>query len=131
MPNDTEDDSYTVYYKRKPALRLNARLIIQKNLSKDTIENIKALHVERLQIEETMSNPQITKDQLQTQFKLWTANQYLLQAAWNFPEDSNFHPSHRLPGCLCAKLDNDERLGTEFKVITQGCPIHDVGGNFK
>lgn len=124
-------DGYAVIYKGKQALRLNARLVMQKGLTQEQLEIIKQLHVERLTIEECMESA-ASNTHLKYLFEEWTQNQFALQRVWGFPEDINFHPSHRLPGCTCgAMMDNDERLGTPYRVITQGCPIHDVGGNFE
>lgn len=121
------NDPYTVFYKGEPALRLNERLIVQQGLSQDQVEAIKQLHVERMMVEDVMGEPSTTKEQLQTLFKTWTSLQFDLQEGWGFPQDANYHPSHWLPRCTCAKIDNNERLGTPYKVVTKGCPIHDTG----
>lgn len=104
---------------------LNQRLIIQQGLSQKQVDKIKELHKERLMTEkymETLHN----REEIRSWYKVWTQIQYDLQRHWGFPENADFHPSHRLSKCICAKMDNDERLGTPYRVITVGCPIHDV-----
>ena len=121
---DLLDDSNIVYYEGKPVLRLNQRLITQKGLDKEEVDKIKELHVERIRIEDQMS---ATDDpsEIKRLFNAWTTGQYLLQSLWGFPEDINYHPSHRLSKCTCgATMDNDERLGTPYKVVSHDCPIH-------
>ena len=51
--------------------------------------------------------------------------EFQLQKYWNFPQNPDFHSyQFRLPGCTCAKMDNQERVGSPYKVITQTCPYH-------
>ena len=48
-----------------------------------------------------------------------------LQGLWGFPYDKDFHSYWMdLRGCTCAKMDNRERMGTKYKVITMDCPYH-------
>jgi hypothetical protein len=122
LPLD-DDDLYVVYYKGKPALRLNARLIVQKGLSKDAIENLKMLHRERLTIEEDMEKTDSCK-RMKYLFAEWTQNQFDLQKKWGFPEDLRYHRFWELPRCECPRLDNEDAYPTGFYVINQNCPIH-------
>lgn len=46
------------------------------------------------------------------------------QALWNFEVNKNFHRFFDFPGCTCPKLDNKERLGTEYAIFDTSCPIH-------
>jgi len=51
--------------------------------------------------------------------------EFSLQKQWNFPQNENYHSYQmRLPGCTCAKMDNQERWGTPYQVITKTCPYH-------
>lgn len=118
----TEED-LTVTYKDN-SVRLNHNLIVQKALSKMQVEAIKDLHLQRMMIEGQLADVHREED-IKHLFSQWMFNQFSLQRAWGFPEDANFHPSHHLPHCVCPELDNDDRLGSPYKVVTQGCPIHD------
>lgn len=117
------DEDLTVTYKDN-SIRLNARLITQKALSKIQVQAIKELHKQRMMLEEQLESVHREED-IRHLFLRWQTTQFSLQQAWGFPEDANFHPSHRLPHCDCPKLDGDDRIGTPYKVVTQGCPIHD------
>lgn len=117
------DEELTVTYKDN-SIRLNARLITQKALSKMQVQAIKELHKQRMIIEEQLEAAHRQED-INYIYSNWTNNQFALQRAWGFPENANFHPSHRLPHCDCPKLDGDDRIGTPYKVCTVGCPIHD------
>ena len=51
--------------------------------------------------------------------------EFALQKQWNFPQNENFHSyQNKLPGCTCPKMDNQERWGTEYGIITKDCPYH-------
>jgi hypothetical protein len=111
--------------KGEEVLRLNQRLITQQGLDQEQVDKIKELHLERISIENQLASAHRVED-IKAIFGYWTQNQFALQRGWSFPEDANWHASHRLPHCSCtAKLDNDERLGVPYKIITPGCIIHD------
>lgn len=66
------------------------------------------------------------KELAQTYLKDLTELEYRLQRAWNFPEDENYHSyQYELSGCICPTMDNYERLGTPYKIVTKGCLYHD------
>lgn len=113
-----------VIYGGELVFRLNKHLVERQGLTEEDVEKIKSLHVERLSIEDQLASASRLED-IKTIYSWWVQNQRRLQAVWGFPVNDNFHPSHRLPHCICAKLDGDERLGTPYKVVTCGCPIHD------
>lgn len=51
--------------------------------------------------------------------------EYTLQLFWKFPVDKNYHSYwFDLNGCSCPKVDNRERSGTSYKIITCDCPYH-------
>jgi hypothetical protein len=120
---DMFEDPLVVYYKGKPALKLNKSLIDAQQIDDEGIEDIKILHCIRLYIEEQMQ-AQTKPEYIKEWYKLWVENQYQLQAAWGFPQDANFHPSHRLHHCACPVMDNDERLGTPYRVTNSDCILH-------
>ena len=57
----------------------------------------------------------------------WTSAQFILQALWGYPEDARFHRFWELPHCLCPKMDNEERWGTDWTIRASHCPIHGEG----
>lgn len=52
--------------------------------------------------------------------------EYLLQDAWGFPRDKNYHKFWYIFGCLCPILDNEERYPTGVYIINGECPLHGV-----
>lgn len=118
-------EELTVYYNDEPVTMINQRLLEQQKRTMSDLIKIKELHVRRIEIESQMDQVHRQED-ITYLFKEWTKVQRLLQGAWGFPIDDNWHPSHRLKQCSCgATMDNDERIGTPYKIITSGCPIHD------
>ena len=124
MPKFTEQD-LTVYHNDKPILRLNGNLAERQGIPKEALTKLKESHVDRYLIEQQLEQASRVED-INMLFKEWTRINFLQQRLWGFPEDSNYHPSHRLSKCSCgATMDNDERLGTPYRVVVRGCPIHD------
>ena len=51
--------------------------------------------------------------------------EFMLQKNWNFNQNEDYHKYwFRLPGCTCPVMDNEERVGTPYGIITQDCPYH-------
>lgn len=117
------DDRFVVYYKGRPALELNHRLIFSKQLADWQVEHIKALHVERLTWEDALEKA-TTPLSRRVILGIWRNIQKDLQISWGFEVDSNYWREHYLPGCTCAKLDNDELVGTAQRWVSSDCPYH-------
>ena len=119
------DEDLTVYHNNKPILRLNGTLAERQGITKEQLERLKESHVDRYLIEQQLEQASRVED-IQMLYQEWTRLSFLQQKLWGLPEDANFHPSHRLSKCSCgATMDNDERLGTPYRVVVSGCPIHD------
>lgn len=123
MTKFTEED-LTVYLNDQPLLRINGNLAERQKITKEQLYKLKELHVDRYLIEKQLESASRVED-IQMLFNEWTRINFEQQDNWNFPRDANWHPSHRLPHCLCGVMDNDERLGTGFAIRVSGCPIHD------
>jgi hypothetical protein len=51
--------------------------------------------------------------------------EFMMQEAWGFPKDSNYHTHwFELPKCICPKMDNKDSYGTPYRVIRVDCPVH-------
>lgn len=61
---------------------------------------------------------------LQMLAKVVTALEFEQQGLWNFTPDENYHHFWEVPGCSCPKYDNQERLGSPYKVYNGSCKIH-------
>lgn len=102
---------------------LNERLIKSKNISDESLELIKKLHLEKHYVMLNMDED-ISKNMLQIYAREITEIEYSLQEAWGFPRDAKFHRFWELPNCQCPKLDNEERYGTDYYITSSNCPIH-------
>ena len=111
-----------IEYKGKQIV-LNAALIRKQNLSVDDVEKIKQLHLERMKIEyriEKSSDKLILKELS----KKWTENQFLLQDAWGFKRDQNYHKFWEVPKCSCPKLDNLDLYPSAYYWRDVNCVLH-------
>jgi len=98
-------------------------MLLNQKKAWHNLDKIKELHIERLSIYDDMilctdniKLKELANDVTKTEFKL--------QKLWGFPQDENFHRWFDVPKCTCPKMDNAERLGTEYRIINEDCPIH-------
>lgn len=112
-----------VKYPGRPAILLNQALIKEQRITPDKLAQLKGYHYvlqsyyEQMEIEE---NPIALKEL----FKNVTHYNFLLQEVWGFPQNENFHYWWRVPRCTCPKMDNEERYGTKYRIISFDCPVH-------
>lgn len=114
----------TLKYKGK-VVRLNQRLIAQKELTVFQVEAIKEIHKARIEVELLMERTD-DNGELGIYAEEWRKLQERLQAAWGFEVNRDWHRFWEMPKCACAALDNTERLGTPYKVYNTHCPIHGI-----
>lgn len=51
--------------------------------------------------------------------------EYELQKLWWFSQDNSYHTWwYQNPNCKCSKMDNQDLMGIEQKIITESCPLH-------
>jgi hypothetical protein len=106
-------------------IRLNRRLVIQKNLSDEQIVYILHLHEMKLMIMDNMSKTDVSdRDALVKMAENITSLEYQLQDAWDFPRNEDYHCFWYLPHCSCPKLDNDDAYPSGWYVRSSDCPIH-------
>lgn len=97
---------------------INLSLAERYNLSDSNIALIELNHRQLALIKE---NPYRYEDPVKQIRLLEFSMQYL----WGFPEDSDFHRHWMdIKGCVCPKLDNMERVGSGYFVISGDCPWH-------
>lgn len=99
---------------------LNKRLLEQQGIDKWGEERIIELH---RQLDDVLEHPELYNNPVYKieQLEFW------LQEAWGFEEDRNMHSYwHRIKGCTCPNLDNLDRRGTTYRVISGSCPWHSV-----
>lgn len=116
-------NNLNIVYKGEIKYSLNSNLIRKQKLSSDNIENIKSLHVKKLEIFDKMNeteNHNVLKE-LAMEVEIIELK---LQTLWGFTENRNMHEWYNVPKCSCPKLDNMENRGTEFRIINEACPVH-------
>lgn len=127
VPDKESDEGLFIGYSRDGTpVYLNDHLIQSQQISDEDIEEIIKLHRIRYSIEEEMSSLDPVKDgnDLRILFRDWMTNEYNLQKAWNFPSNSYYYRDYTVPHCTCPVLDNDDRLGTDERIVTEGCIYH-------
>lgn len=99
---------------------LNKRLLEQQGIDAEGGERILELHK---QLDGVLKHPKSYENPVD---KI-EQPEYDLQEAWGFDKNRNMHSYwHRISGCLCAKLDNLDRRGTPYRVISGSCTWHSV-----
>lgn len=117
------NDPYVYNYKGKPAGRLNERLAKSQNVTPEQLENLKALHMLKLDVFKAMEKTD-DPEELKIRARQVEAIEFQLQANWNFTLDKTYHEWYKVPKCKCPHYDNQERRGTDLSVRNQDCPIH-------
>jgi hypothetical protein len=104
-------------------IRINPRLVARQQISDEVLEQIKGTHVQRLHI---FQQARETDDQAQLRqlAKDFEQLEYHQQTLWGFSQDPNFHRWFDFPKCTCPKMDNQDRYGTPYRVISADCPVH-------
>jgi hypothetical protein len=121
-----ENKKYEVWYEGDRIHWINPQMAKRQKLSDEGLENLKAMHCERLKLyarisffigaEETDYIPSLMKE--------YTALEYKMQECWGFPKDAGYHRFWDIPACTCPRMDNEDRLGTKYSIFSQECPLH-------
>lgn len=121
--NYTNTENFLVSYPGREVVYLNPSLCKKQKLTQEALNELKNLHYivqEVLQAMENTDEPLLLKV-LNTE---WQSLQFQLQKAWGFELNANFHHWYTVPKCRCPKLDNAERWGTKYGIVSGNCPIH-------
>lgn len=103
---------------------LNPHLAAKQGVTEGQLEALRASHLIRASLFKAASLG-IHNDLLLTMVaNVFDALETEQQKLWNFPADPNHHRFFDVPGCLCPKHDNAERLGTSQRIYSNDCPIH-------
>ncbi len=116
------DGKYLVKFKNIQYY-LNDHLAQARNISDEVLARIVHWHKAKLAIFEKMSGTDDSVE-LKKLAQMVEDIEFTLQELWGFPRDANFHRPWDVPKCLCPKLDNEDRLGTPYRITVQNCPIH-------
>ena len=115
---------------------INKKLIKERNISKRNVKKIIKLHdkLNKLFDKEykilqdykagDISRKKIDKKVMKIDKKIKEI-EFKLQEAWGFPKNEFYHKYwYRQPACSCPKMDNEELLGKNFKIINSECLVH-------
>jgi len=80
-------------------------------------------------IEHQMSDLPPTDPKLLELRDEWVENEFRLQETWKFGRNADYHREFNLPHCKCAKMDNEDYVGTSLRSINPACIYH--GGVFR
>ena len=116
-----ESRTVKVYNK---GLRLNERLILQQKLSESEVEQILRLHEYRLTLCAKMEALPPDNPKVKAYAKDLEHIEFLLQDAWKFPRDANFHRFWEVPHCSCPKMDSEDAQTWGYYVKSLCCPAH-------
>jgi hypothetical protein len=112
-----------VNYKDVHVYNLNERLVNKQGLDQERVDIIKALHVEKLTLFDKMretDDPTTLKELANSYEDI----EFMMQEAWGFPKDRNYHRWWEVPKCQCPVMDNRDNYGTKYRITSGNCPIH-------
>ena len=120
-----DETELSVTYKDK-TIKLNPALVMKQGLDLFNIGVLLELHVEKLKYMEKME----ATDDVTELKNLADAIEYVefeMQAHWGYPKDVRYHEWYNIPKCTCPSMDNKDRRGTDYCIISSDCPIHGSG----
>ena len=103
---------------------LNEHLILQQKLSESEVLQILKLHEYRLTIRAKMKALPPDNPKIKAYAKDLEHVEFLLQDAWKFERNINYHKFWEAPHCTCPKMDNDDAWPSGHYVRNFGCPVH-------
>ena len=111
---------------KKRKVKLNQSLINQQKLTDEDVEALVISHELKEVIFDMASNASEigNKKALKMLANMFELLEFEQQTLWKFDRNSNFHYWFDIPGCSCPKMDNRDRIGTEYRIMIDTCPIH-------
>lgn len=109
---------------------LNASLAARQGVTDAELEALKTSHQLRWLIHSAAkviaAEPQTEARDLKLKMLAQTSSalETEQQVLWHFSTDENFKRFFDFPGCACPRMDNEDRLGTPYKIYSLDCPIH-------
>ena len=121
MKKELKKNNFVVNYKTYSTV-ISETLLTQRNVS-ENLELIKNCHLDKFKVFSKMEKTD-DSNKLKKCAKQIESIEFKLQGLWGFPLDRNYHKWFNVPKCSCPKIDNLERLGTEYRIFEEGCPVH-------
>ena len=116
-----------VKYKDQVESHLNPSLVLKQKLTQEDIDEIKRLHVIRLELFDYMRKPEVARDRdlLRHCVQGMEDIEFCMQMAWKFDKDRSKHTWwYQVPNCECPMIDNHDLFGIDRRIINQDCPCH-------
>ena len=105
-------------------IRLNERMILQQNLSESEVAEILRLHEYKLTVRARMRALPSDNPKIKAYAKDLEQIEFLLQDAWKFERNINYHKFWEVTHCTCPKMDNDDVWPSGHYVRNFECPVH-------
>lgn len=108
---------------------LNKSLVERQELSEDDIEELQHLHSTREDLFRLAGNLDLTKETdvatIRVYATLLEALEYDMQRVWKFDQNPHYHSWwYKMPHCKCPTMDNDDLMGSEYRICNTDCKIH-------
>ncbi len=114
---------YGIKYPGRKAVYLNPSLCESRKIDEAGLQRLKDLHYALEDIYNSMEKSDDPAE-LRSLARLTTRIEYQLQETWGFKKNKNMHRWYNVPKCKCPKLDNEDALGTKYRIVMGNCPVH-------
>ncbi|QDP60400.1 MAG: hypothetical protein GOVbin1096_28 [Prokaryotic dsDNA virus sp.] len=102
--------------------KFNVALAKSRGLTDEDMHGLNSVYKNLHQI---LARPSMLCDTPKQAVDIVRGLEYTMQLIWKFPLDKSYHSYwFELQGCTCPKMDNRDRMGTFFNIITDACPYH-------
>lgn len=99
---------------------LNKQLLEKQGIDEEGEKLILSLHE---QLQDVLHRPKAYENPVDLIEDL----EYCLQNAWKFGRDRDKHSWWmEIKGCTCPRMENLDRCGTTYRVISGNCPWHNI-----
>lgn len=116
-------EDHVVHHADGTQTYLNSALILSRGLTADDVRLLKQLHVQKSTCFQKMHKTKSVNELKELAHEV-ECIEFALQKTWGFAQDKNYHEWYLVPKCSCPKMDNAERRGTPYGVISGDCLIH-------
>jgi t-SNARE complex subunit (syntaxin) len=122
---ELKNNPLCIFHKGEPKSILNKELIQRQSLTETDVEELKKLHIEKLNLYDLINSTNDKK-----LLKQYVADieqiEFSLQKVWKFEQNRNYHEWYYVPRCKCPKSDNAEIKGYDRRIINSKCPLHGI-----
>lgn len=102
---------------------INMNLVRRQNIEVEDVKKIDQLQTLRRYIFDIIDDLDDV-ERIKELSEFLTELEFKLQGLWGFPKNADYHRWWVIPKCSCPKLDNDDNIGTPWKIYDDNCIIH-------